>query len=114
MKALNEIIRKINRVLATSSPVLIVQKWIRGYLVRRRMGLIPQLEMKRMKLHYRRGGSQEERTSPCDKAVAMQNLWALPVNRRRPPAIKQVKNGNKEPGDFKSPAPPGLLRMRLT
>ncbi|XP_066453883.1 leucine-rich repeat and IQ domain-containing protein 3 isoform X2 [Eleutherodactylus coqui] len=89
MKALNEIIRKINRVLATSSPVLIVQKWIRGYLVRRRMGLIPQLEMKRMKLHYRRGGSQEERTSPCDKAVAMQNLWALPVNRRRPPAIKQ-------------------------
>ncbi|KAM3914410.1 leucine-rich repeat and IQ domain-containing protein 3 [Leptodactylus fuscus] len=98
MKAVNEIIRKINRVLASCSPVLIVQKWIRGYLVRRRMGLIPQLEMKRMKLHYRRRGSRENRASPDVKAVVIHNFWDLPLNRRRFPVIKQpVRRVNSTP-----------------
>ncbi|CAI9569064.1 unnamed protein product [Staurois parvus] len=39
-KDTSKIITKINCVLAASSPVLIVQKWIRGYLVRRRMGYV--------------------------------------------------------------------------
>ncbi|XP_069837542.1 leucine-rich repeat and IQ domain-containing protein 3 isoform X2 [Dendropsophus ebraccatus] len=89
MKAVNEIIRKINRVLATCSPVLIVQKWIRGYLVRRRMGLIPQPGMQRKKLHYRHRGSRESGESPGVKAAAMHNFWDLPQNRRRLPAIRQ-------------------------
>ncbi|XP_044158308.1 leucine-rich repeat and IQ domain-containing protein 3 [Bufo gargarizans] len=95
MKAVNEIIRKINRVLASCSPVLIVQKWIRGYLARRRMGLISGLEMKRMKLHYRRRGSRENRASPLVKAVVIHNFWDPPSSRRRLPVIKQGQNGNK-------------------
>ncbi|KAG8548920.1 hypothetical protein GDO81_023483, partial [Engystomops pustulosus] len=95
MKALNEIIRKINGVLATCSPVLIVQKWIRGYLVRRRMGLIPKLEMKTMRLHYGRRGSLEVQSSPCVEAAVLHNFWDLPLTRRRLPVIKQTHIGNK-------------------
>ncbi|XP_069594377.1 leucine-rich repeat and IQ domain-containing protein 3 [Ranitomeya imitator] len=87
MKAVDEIIREINRVLATCSPVLIVQKWIRGYLLRRRMGFTPPLETKRVKLHY--WGSRERRASPPAKAVVEPNLWDLPLNRGRLPEIIQ-------------------------
>ncbi|XP_073499998.1 leucine-rich repeat and IQ domain-containing protein 3 [Phyllobates terribilis] len=98
MKAADEIIREINRVLATCSPVLIVQKWIRGYLVRRRLGFIPQLEMKRMKLHYWRRGRQERRASPPVKAVVRQNFRDLPLNRGRLPVIIQpVRRVNSAP-----------------
>ncbi|XP_075688954.1 leucine-rich repeat and IQ domain-containing protein 3 [Rhinoderma darwinii] len=98
MKVVNEIIRKINRVLARCSPVLIVQKWIRGYLVRRRMGLISQLEKQRKKLHYRSRGSQENRTSPLVKAVLRHPFWDLPLNRRRVPVIKlPVRRVNSTP-----------------
>ncbi|KAM4021546.1 leucine-rich repeat and IQ domain-containing protein 3 [Anomaloglossus baeobatrachus] len=98
MKAVDEIIKKINGVLATCSPVLIVQKWIRGYLVRRRLGFIPQLETKRMKLHYVHRGSQERRLSPGVTAAAEQNCGDRPPNRRRLPVIKQpVRRVNSAP-----------------
>ncbi|XP_073400889.1 leucine-rich repeat and IQ domain-containing protein 3 isoform X2 [Dendrobates tinctorius] len=90
MKAVDKIIREINRVLATCSPVLIVQKWIRGYLLRRRMGFTPQLETKRAKLHYWQRGSREWRANPPVKAVVEPNFWDRPLNRGRLPVIIQA------------------------
>ncbi|XP_063795157.1 leucine-rich repeat and IQ domain-containing protein 3 isoform X2 [Pseudophryne corroboree] len=90
MKVVNEIIRKINGILARCSPVLIVQKWIRGYLVRRRLGLIPHLEMQRKKSHYQRRGSVEEERKT---KVMPNNLPALQISHRKLPAITQPVRG---------------------
>ncbi|XP_075038010.1 leucine-rich repeat and IQ domain-containing protein 3 [Mixophyes fleayi] len=83
-KVVNEIIRKINCILASCSPVLIVQKWIRGYLVRRRLGLISHLEMQRKKLYYQHRGSLEE-----GENILINTFSSIPLNNRKLPAIKQ-------------------------
>ncbi|XP_020650339.3 leucine-rich repeat and IQ domain-containing protein 3 isoform X1 [Pogona vitticeps] len=55
MKRVREIISKINYVLAHHSPVVIIQKWIRGYLIRKRLCLIPVREVLRQKRYFRDG-----------------------------------------------------------
>lgn len=40
MKDIRLVISRINEILAHNSPVLIVQRWIRGYLVRKRLRYI--------------------------------------------------------------------------
>ncbi|XP_067323922.1 leucine-rich repeat and IQ domain-containing protein 3 isoform X1 [Anolis sagrei] len=55
MKMIREIISKINFVLAHHSPVLIIQKWIRGYLIRKRLCLMPVNEVLRHKRYIRDG-----------------------------------------------------------
>ncbi|XP_068095321.1 leucine-rich repeat and IQ domain-containing protein 3 [Hyperolius riggenbachi] len=89
-KDTSEIITKINCVLAACSPVLIVQKWIRGYLVRRSSGLISQPQTRRTKLHcHRRRSQEEERKSPLVKSILRDNFPALPASSSKPPVIKQ-------------------------
>ncbi|KAM9324662.1 leucine-rich repeat and IQ domain-containing protein 3 [Gastrophryne carolinensis] len=92
LQDINEIITKINRILAACSPVLIVQKWIRGYLLRRRMGLISQPEAQRTKLHSKHRRSQEkeeERKSPFVGAILKDKSSALPKISRKLAAVKQ-------------------------
>ncbi|XP_061489416.1 leucine-rich repeat and IQ domain-containing protein 3 isoform X2 [Rhineura floridana] len=55
MKMVREIISKINYVLSCHSPVLIIQKWIRGYLIRRILCLISVQEVLRHKRYIREG-----------------------------------------------------------
>ncbi|XP_008112298.1 leucine-rich repeat and IQ domain-containing protein 3 isoform X2 [Anolis carolinensis] len=55
MKMIREIISKINFVLAHHSPVLIIQKWIRGYLIRKRLCLMPVHEVLRHKRYIKDG-----------------------------------------------------------
>ncbi|XP_018432362.1 PREDICTED: leucine-rich repeat and IQ domain-containing protein 3 [Nanorana parkeri] len=89
-KDTSRIITKINCILASSSPVLIVQKWIRGYLVRRRTGLIFQPGKRRTKLHSQRKRSQEEDgRKPLVKSGLIDNVTDL-RNGGKMPAIIQV------------------------
>ncbi|XP_053099137.1 leucine-rich repeat and IQ domain-containing protein 3 isoform X2 [Hemicordylus capensis] len=53
MKMVKEIISKINHILAHYSPVVIIQKWIRGYLIRKILCLIPVREVLRHKRYIR-------------------------------------------------------------
>ncbi|XP_042322131.1 leucine-rich repeat and IQ domain-containing protein 3 isoform X2 [Sceloporus undulatus] len=55
MKMIREIISKINFVLSHHSPVLIIQKWIRGYLIRKRLCLMPLKEVLKYKRYIRDG-----------------------------------------------------------
>ncbi|KAJ7332592.1 hypothetical protein JRQ81_014772 [Phrynocephalus forsythii] len=57
MKRVREIISKINSVLAHHSPVVIIQKWIRGYLIRKRLCIWPFNKVLRQK-HYFRDGTR--------------------------------------------------------
>nr|XP_025044132.1 leucine-rich repeat and IQ domain-containing protein 3 [Pelodiscus sinensis] len=45
INVVKDIISKINHILAHHSPVVIVQRWIRGYLTRKRLGKIPLAEV---------------------------------------------------------------------
>ncbi|KAM5148898.1 leucine-rich repeat and IQ domain-containing protein 3 [Mantella aurantiaca] len=93
-KDTSKIITKINCVLACSSPVLIVQKWIRGYLARRRMGLIFQTGKPRTKLHSQRRRSQEEDGKGPLVKYGVRDL----SNGRKLPGIKQpVRRVNSTP-----------------
>nr|XP_013800580.1 PREDICTED: leucine-rich repeat and IQ domain-containing protein 3 isoform X1 [Apteryx mantelli mantelli]XP_013800581.1 PREDICTED: leucine-rich repeat and IQ domain-containing protein 3 isoform X1 [Apteryx mantelli mantelli]XP_013800582.1 PREDICTED: leucine-rich repeat and IQ domain-containing protein 3 isoform X1 [Apteryx mantelli mantelli] len=51
LNRVKDVISKINRVLAHHSPIIIVQRWIRGYLTRKRLG-IPLHEVP-LQTHYR-------------------------------------------------------------
>ncbi|XP_064372442.1 leucine-rich repeat and IQ domain-containing protein 3 isoform X2 [Dromaius novaehollandiae] len=51
LSRVKDVISKINRVLAHHSPIIIVQRWIRGYLTRKRLG-IPLHEVP-LQTHYR-------------------------------------------------------------
>ncbi|XP_062974094.1 leucine-rich repeat and IQ domain-containing protein 3 [Elgaria multicarinata webbii] len=53
MKMIRGIISKINYVLAHHSPVLIIQKWIRGYLIRKILCLIPVHHILRYKRYIK-------------------------------------------------------------
>ncbi|XP_053248025.1 leucine-rich repeat and IQ domain-containing protein 3 [Podarcis raffonei] len=55
MEMVKKIISKINYILSFHSPVLIIQKWIRGYLIRKVLCLVPMQDVLRYK-RYMRGG----------------------------------------------------------
>ncbi|XP_060088005.1 leucine-rich repeat and IQ domain-containing protein 3 [Heteronotia binoei] len=44
MKTVREIVSKINHILSHYSPILIIQKWVRGHLLRKRLCLVPLCE----------------------------------------------------------------------
>lgn len=97
-KDTSKIIKKINCLLAASSPVLIVQKWIRGYLVRRRMGLIFQPGKQRTKLHSQRRRSQEEDGKRLlVKSRLIDNVSDLPNSRRMAPIKQPMRQVNSTP-----------------
>ncbi|XP_055795288.1 leucine-rich repeat and IQ domain-containing protein 3 [Salvelinus fontinalis] len=41
MRAIHKIISEVNRIQSVYSPTLIIQRWIRGHLTRKRLGLVP-------------------------------------------------------------------------
>ncbi|XP_074858662.1 leucine-rich repeat and IQ domain-containing protein 3 [Carettochelys insculpta] len=57
INVVKDIISKINRILAHHSPILIVQRWIRGYLTRKRFSKISLAEVL-LKRHYIRDGAK--------------------------------------------------------
>ncbi|XP_062437369.1 leucine-rich repeat and IQ domain-containing protein 3 isoform X2 [Rhea pennata] len=64
LSRVKDVISKINRVLAHHSPIIIVQRWIRGYLTRRRLGRIHLHEVP-LQTHYKDEDKQirSQRTS---------------------------------------------------
>ncbi|CAM5162380.1 unnamed protein product [Natator depressus] len=58
INVVKDIISKINHILAHHSPVVIVQRWIRGYLTRKRFGKIP-LDEVLLQRHYIRDGAKQ-------------------------------------------------------
>ncbi|XP_075471927.1 LOW QUALITY PROTEIN: leucine-rich repeat and IQ domain-containing protein 3 [Ascaphus truei] len=61
MKVVKDIITTINHILAHYSPVLVVQRWIRGYLTRKTLGLIspPRRQQKRIHIPHRTSPDEE-------------------------------------------------------
>ncbi|XP_063155930.1 leucine-rich repeat and IQ domain-containing protein 3 [Candoia aspera] len=64
MKTVRNIISKINHVLVHHSPILIIQRWIRGYLVRKMLCLSPVCEVLWYN-RYIRGGKKQHVASVC-------------------------------------------------
>ncbi|KAM4642176.1 leucine-rich repeat and IQ domain-containing protein 3 [Discoglossus pictus] len=60
LKAVQDIITKMNHILSHYSPVLIIQKFIRGYIIRKRLGIITPMKMQRKKMRILHETSQEE------------------------------------------------------
>ncbi|XP_054836349.1 leucine-rich repeat and IQ domain-containing protein 3 [Eublepharis macularius] len=77
VKMVREMISKINHILSHYSPILIIQKWIRGHLLRKRLCLIPLHEVLRHK-HYIRAGKKEiyiqVTPSECDSKRSMHHI----------------------------------------
>ncbi|XP_038268029.1 leucine-rich repeat and IQ domain-containing protein 3 isoform X2 [Dermochelys coriacea] len=69
INVVKDIISKINHILAHHSPVVIVQRWIRGYLTRKRFGKIPWDEVLLQRYYIRDEAKQiySQSTFPvCD------------------------------------------------
>ncbi|CAM4603388.1 unnamed protein product [Lepidochelys olivacea] len=58
INVVKDIISKINHILAHHSPVVILQRWIRGYLTRKRFGKIP-LDEVLLQRHYIRDRAKQ-------------------------------------------------------
>ncbi|XP_034636162.1 leucine-rich repeat and IQ domain-containing protein 3 isoform X3 [Trachemys scripta elegans] len=58
INVVKDIIAKINHILAHHSPVVIVQRWIKGYLTRKRFGKIPLDEVLPQRYYIRDGAKQ--------------------------------------------------------
>ncbi|XP_077189450.1 leucine-rich repeat and IQ domain-containing protein 3 isoform X2 [Paroedura picta] len=58
MKLVRGIISKINHILSHYSPILIIQKWIRGHLLRKRLCLVPLREVLLHKPYIRPGKNE--------------------------------------------------------
>ncbi|KAM9129899.1 leucine-rich repeat and IQ domain-containing protein 3 [Pangshura tecta] len=58
INVVKDIIAKINHILAHHSPVVIIQRWIRGYLTRKRFGKIPLDEVLPQRHYIRHGVKQ--------------------------------------------------------
>ncbi|XP_050816995.1 leucine-rich repeat and IQ domain-containing protein 3 isoform X3 [Gopherus flavomarginatus] len=76
INVVKDIIAKINHILAHHSPVVIVQRWIRGYLTRKRFGKIPLDEVLPQR-HIRDGVKQTYSQSilpVCDSKSFMYHI----------------------------------------
>ncbi|KAG6933501.1 leucine rich repeats and IQ motif containing 3, partial [Chelydra serpentina] len=77
INVVKDTISKINHVLAHHSPILIVQRWIRGYLTRKRFGKIPLDEVLLQRYYIRDGAKQiySQSTLPvCDTKSFMYHI----------------------------------------
>nr|XP_056700735.1 leucine-rich repeat and IQ domain-containing protein 3 [Euleptes europaea] len=77
MKMVRKIISKINHILSLYSPILIIQKWVRGYLQRKRLCLIPLREVLLHKRYIRAGKKEiyiQVTPSVCDTKRSMHHI----------------------------------------
>ncbi|XP_015274495.1 PREDICTED: leucine-rich repeat and IQ domain-containing protein 3 [Gekko japonicus] len=77
MKMVREIISKINHILSHYSPILIIQKWVRGHLLRKRLCLVPLCEVLLQKPHIRAGKKEiyiQVTPSVCDSKRSMHHI----------------------------------------
>ncbi|XP_042190990.1 leucine-rich repeat and IQ domain-containing protein 3 isoform X2 [Callorhinchus milii] len=76
MKQIKNLIATINCILAHNSPVLIIQRWNRGYLTRKMLGKVPSISPDRQRLQFiqklRRVYTQRSR-SPENRKTGIQH-----------------------------------------
>ncbi|OCT82553.1 leucine-rich repeat and IQ domain-containing protein 3 isoform X2 [Xenopus laevis] len=91
------ILTNINHILANHSPVLILQKHIRGYLTRKKLGLISHLKRQRDEIHIFHGPRKEDISNAQNTKILTHNFLTLPFcgDGKKLPIIKQVLR----PGD---------------
>ncbi|XP_039183149.1 leucine-rich repeat and IQ domain-containing protein 3 isoform X3 [Crotalus tigris] len=96
MKTVRNIISKINHVLVHHSPILIIQRWIRGYLSRKKLCLSPISEVLWYS-RYIRGRKKEHTTSvdtnksPVSETVKQEQPTSF---KRGTPAIQIIDMNN--------------------
>ncbi|XP_043942771.1 leucine-rich repeat and IQ domain-containing protein 3 [Protopterus annectens] len=72
IKSMNHIISKINQILAHTSPVLIIQRWIRGHMTRKRLGMIPFMT----KVHHRDWLPNKKKYSYGRSTPSLKDYWS--------------------------------------
>ncbi|OCT84785.1 hypothetical protein XELAEV_18022942mg [Xenopus laevis] len=91
------ILAKINHILANHSLVLIRHKTIRGYLMRKKLGLIFHLKRQREEIHIFHGPKREDISIAQNIKIQTHNFFTLPFcgMAKKNPKIRKVS----EPGD---------------
>ncbi|KAE8609545.1 hypothetical protein XENTR_v10011840 [Xenopus tropicalis] len=97
IQSVTGILAKINHILAHHSPVLILQKNIRGYLARKELGLISHLKRQREEIHSFHGPRKEDISNAQNIKILTYNFPTLSFCRddKKLPKIKKVM----KPGD---------------
>ncbi|CAH2311037.1 leucine-rich repeat and IQ domain-containing 3 [Pelobates cultripes] len=93
MKDVRDLFTKINHVLAHCSPVLIIQRWIRGFLTRKRLGIISPVKIQKKKIHILHSPRKEDDIDGIHVTkILIRDLSALPFSSdsKTLPVIKQV------------------------
>ncbi|XP_053325683.1 leucine-rich repeat and IQ domain-containing protein 3 [Spea bombifrons] len=101
MKLITSIISNINHVHSHYSPVLIIQRWIRGFLARKRLGLVSPLKMQKEKIHVANGPGEDINGRHVVR-ISIRDLPAFPYSAgsKNLPAVNQTtKCANNSPAD---------------
>ncbi|XP_063283294.1 leucine-rich repeat and IQ domain-containing protein 3 [Pelobates fuscus] len=104
MKDVRDLFTKINHVLVHCSPVLIIQRWIRGFLTRKRLGIISPVKIQKKKIHILRSPRKEDDIDGIHVTkILIQDFSALPFSSdsKTLPVIKQgieCVNDASDPG----------------
>ncbi|XP_025021372.1 leucine-rich repeat and IQ domain-containing protein 3 [Python bivittatus] len=93
MKTVRNIISKINQVLVHHSPILIIQRWIRGHLIRKTLCLSPVCEVLRYN-RYIRGGKKQHVASMSSSVSDSVKLEQHTKLKKGTPGIQIIDMNN--------------------